>query len=310
MIVEDIPKRELRELLKRDGLCLDILPFVVRINSDVASLADDLALAYADFPVLEAQGFADFHVSVTYAGISKYPFQRQARFCFDGRELFTRLPAYQAFTMLEWGLNWCIAAHCNEFLTIHAAVVERNGYAIVLPAPPGSGKSTLCTGLISRGWRLLSDELALLNMDSGMIFGMSRPINLKNEAIQVIQSFAPDLAITRPVKNTSKGTVALVQPPASSVARRKEPAAPGWVIYPRYVPGAMSSLTQRSKASTFMHIAEQSFNYDTLHRKGFLALGTMIGQCDCFDFEYSNLDDAIQCFDQLTNKKNAPLPVD
>lgn len=310
MIVKDIPQRDLRILLKRGELCLDISPFVVRISSNVPCLAEDLSLAYADFPVLEQQGFADFHVSVTHAGISKYPFQRQARFCFDGRELFTRLPAYQAFTMLEWGLNWCIAAHCNEFLTIHAAVVERSGHAVVLPAPPGSGKSTLCTGLISRGWRLLSDELALLDMDSGMIFGMSRPINLKNEAIQIIQTFAPDLAITRPVKNTSKGTVALVQPPSSNVARRKLPAQPSWVIYPRYVPGANSSLTPRSKASTFMHIAEQSFNYDTLHRKGFLALGKMLSQCQCFDFEYSRLDDAIQYFDQLANEKNVPLPAD
>jgi predicted ATPase len=30
---------------------------------------------------------------------------------------------------------------------------------VILPAPPGSGKSTLCAALVTRGWRLLSDEL-------------------------------------------------------------------------------------------------------------------------------------------------------
>jgi hypothetical protein len=42
-------------------------------------------------------------------------------------------------------------------------VLERGGRALLLPAPSGSGKSTLCAGLAFNGWRLLSDELALLD---------------------------------------------------------------------------------------------------------------------------------------------------
>lgn len=286
---------------------MDIFPFAVNIASDVPRLAEDLHQAYADFPLLDATGFCDFHVSVSHTISLKKPLERQARFCFDGRELFTRLPAYQAFAMLEWGLNWCIAAHCNHYLSIHAAVVEREGLAIIMPAPPGSGKSTLCAALVSRGWRLLSDELALLDMANLSLYGMSRPINLKNNSIELIRSFAPNLSITPPVKNTSKGTVALVQPPIDSVLRRQTPATPSWVIFPRYVQSSTPALTSRSKASTFITIAEQSFNYDTLHRQGFEALGRMIGMCECSDFEYSNLNDAIQIFEKILMDKRCPL---
>jgi hypothetical protein len=47
----------------------------------------------------------------------------------------------QTYPMFEWGLNWCIASHAHSFLVIHATVVERGGRAMVLPAPPGSGKA-------------------------------------------------------------------------------------------------------------------------------------------------------------------------
>lgn len=307
MIVSGLSETQLREKLKSGDLCLDIFPFSVRVASNIPRLADDLRLAYADFPILDAQGFSDFHVSVSHVFDVRKPFERQARFCFDGRELFTRLPAYQAFTMLEWGLNWCIAAHCNDYLTIHAAVVERNGMAIIMPAPPGSGKSTLCTALISRGWRLLSDELALLDLCALKVLGMARPINLKNNSIDLIRNFAPHLSLTAPVKNTSKGTVALVHPPSESVSLRRTPAVPTWVVFPKYVQSAAPSFTERTKASTFITIAEQSFNYDTLHSQGFEALGNMVGNCDCFDFEYSNLNDAIQIFEQLLMSRQCPL---
>ena len=43
---------------------------------------------------------------------------------------------------------------------LHAAAVERNGYAYLLPGKSGSGKSTCC-GRIVPPWRVLCDDLAL-----------------------------------------------------------------------------------------------------------------------------------------------------
>ena len=57
--------------------------------------------------------------------------------------------------------------HAHQYLIIHAAVVEKNGLAAILPAPPGSGKGTLTAGSVLSGWRLLSDELTLIDRLSG-----------------------------------------------------------------------------------------------------------------------------------------------
>jgi HprK-related kinase A len=297
--VRELTAAQIEDCLARGDWLMKIGPFVARVKTNVLRLAAEMALLYADFELEDADAFADFHVEVAHAKGLRRWYQPQVRFFFDGQPSFIPLPEAQAFAMLEWGLNWCVAAHSHQYLIIHAAVIEKEGKSALMPAPPGSGKSTLCTGLVMRGWRLLSDELALYDMSTGLVHGMSRPINLKNKSIDVIQAFAPDAVMTAPMPDTTKGTVALLRPPVGSVLRGGEPVRITWIVLPKYSAGALPELVSHSRAQTFMLLAEQSFNYDIQGVRGFNAIGDLVDQSKCFQFSYSQLDDAVRVFDDL-----------
>ena len=299
MKVAELPAADLRRRLRDGDLLLQLPPFIVRLRSDVACAVRDIASMYGEFDIASPDVFADFHIEVTREPGLRGWFRPQARFHFDGQPAFAPLPANQAFPMIEWGLNWCVAAHAHQFLTIHAAVIEKDGRAAVLPAPPGSGKSTLCAGLVQHGWRLLSDELALLDMQSGLVRGMARPVNLKNASIDILHRFAPEAVMTPPVPDTLKGTVSLMRPPSESVRRVREPALPAWVVLPKYVSGTASILEPESRARTFLLLAEQSFNYDVHGLRGFEAVSELMDRCKCLRFTYSDLGDAARVFDAL-----------
>ena len=303
MKISELTTVQLKRLLRRGDLVLKLGPLVAKIKTNVPVLSRDIALMYADFEVGKKDDFADFHVEVAYEEGLRRWLKPQVRFFFDGRPSFIPLPHAQAFAMLEWGLNWCIAAHCHQYLIIHAAVIEKDGKAVIMPAPPGSGKSTLSTGLVMRGWRLLSDELALYDIETGLIYGMSRPINLKNKSIEIIKEFAPDAVLTESMPDTTKGTVALLRAPLDSVLRANEPVRPTWIILPKYVPESTPKLVPHAKALTFMLIAEQSFNYDIQGMRGFDAIGALLDKVDCFQFSYSKLDDAERLFSNLAEEK-------
>ncbi len=303
MKISDLAFSELSARLKRGDLLICIYPFVVRIHTGLRSVARGIALMYGDFELKDPSDFADFHVHLSQPwGVRRW-IRPQVDFVFDETPSFRPLPLNQAFPMLEWGMNWCISSHAHQYLIIHAAVLEKHGRVLVMPAPPGSGKSTLCTGLVSRGWRLLSDELALLDIHTGLIQPLSRPINLKNQSIEVIQRFWPDVVMTQPVHDTIKGTVALVRPPAESVRRVNEPARPAWIVLPRYQANAAATLTPHSKAQTFMLIAEQTFNYDIHGKRGFELVGNLVDQCECYQFVYSDLEEADRIFTELAGAK-------
>jgi HprK-related kinase A len=297
MIVAELPQRELARRLAGSGLRLRTGPVVNRIQSELPKIAHGIALHYADHAIEDSAGFADFHVRVAPPRSLRRWMNPQVHFQFDGARPFLPLPADQAFPMLEWGLNWCVSSHCHQFLIVHAASVERSGLALLLPGPPGSGKSTLCAGLVNRGWRLLSDELTLLDLGTGHVVPLPRPVSLKNASIDAIRHFSPDAVLSPPVHDTVKGSVAHMKAPTDSVRRAREAARPRWIVLPHYESGAAARLAPLSKARAFMHLADHAFNYDVHGRRGFELLGQVITDTDCFEFQYGALEDAIAVFD-------------
>ncbi|WP_319633621.1 HprK-related kinase A [Pelagibius marinus] len=274
-------------------------PFISRIRTRLPAVIDGIALLYADYPVSEAEGFADFHLALTQPPGARRWFRPQALFEFDGVSLFKPLPLTQALPMLEWGLNWCISNHAHHFLIIHAAAIERDGCAVILPGPPGSGKSTLTAFLTGNGWRLLSDELALLSLDDGRVTPLARPLGLKNQSIDLIGRLLPGARMSPPCADTTKGTVALLQAPQDSVFRSDETAHPAWIIFPRFMPGAEGQLQSRSKARTLIDVGHNAFNYSIHGKRGFELLSHLVDSCDCYDFRYSSMDQACRTFDAL-----------
>lgn len=297
---------ELRKRLAGQGIWLRTGPFSLRVQTRLRSVAEGLFQLYGQFEVRNTQNtFADFHVAIHSPGLRRW-FRPQAHFSFDGDYPFKPLPLDQAYPMLEWGLNWCVSMHAHQYLIIHAGVVEKNGLAAILPAPPGSGKSTLTAALVLSGWRLLSDELTLIDRKTGWIHPLPRPISLKNESISVIRNFNETAFINRASHDTTKGTVAHMRPPRESVRRQHEAARPGWVIFPKWRAHAQASLTPRSKAETFMYLAQNAFNYSHLGVDGFRVGTQVIDQTECYDFEYSHLDEAVAIFNKLADVALVP----
>jgi hypothetical protein len=301
-----LPHAELRRQLAGAGIWMRTGPFSLRLQSRIPFVAEGLVELYGQFEVRNAhEAFADFHVSVNPPASLRRWLRPQAAFSFDGMQPFKPLPRDQAFPMLEWGLNWCVSTQAHQYLIIHAAVVEKNGLAAILPAPPGSGKSTLTAGLVLSGWRLLSDELTLIDRKTGLIQPLPRPVSLKNQSIDVIRQFSPDAYINRASHDTVKGTVAHMRPPRASVLRQYETARPGWVIFPKWEAGAPATLTPRSRAQTFMFLAQNAFNYSHLGADGFRVGTALIDQAACYDFRYGALDEAIATFDGLAERRRS-----
>jgi hypothetical protein len=299
--LSDLSEHVLATRLRGEGLPIRIPPIVVRVRSDIPSVACGLALHYGDNAVEPEDGFADFHVAVVRPRSYRRWLRSQAVFQFDNQQPFKPLPLDQAFPMLEWGLNWCVANHCHQYLMVHAGVIERAGRAALLAAPPGSGKSTLCAGLVNRGWRLLSDELALIGLSDGLITPITRPVSLKNDSIPVIRSFAPEAFIGPTAHDTRKGTVAHMRPPADSIRRAAEKARPAWVVFPSYEPGSAARAEPLSAARAAIKLIDNAFNYSLLGAVGFDAINRMAGACQCFRFVYSRLEDADEVFARLAS---------
>lgn len=291
---------ERRRRLNGPGLAIRSGLVAFRIRSDIAQVDAGIERLYARYPCLNEDQFCDFELEIVRPRSLRRWLMPQVIALYDGSPLFEPLPAGHAFPLMEWALNYCITTHAFEHLSLHAAIVERNGRALLMPAPPGSGKSTLCAALVHRGWRLLSDELALVSLADELAYPVVRPVSLKNQSIGVISAFAPEAEFCDPTHDTLKGTVAHMRAPEGHVQRMHEPARPAWVVFPRWESNATAMLTERARPDTVLELGRNSFNLPVLGAAGFLCLTELVDRCQCFDFRYGHLDDAIGVLDELS----------
>ncbi len=285
-------------------------PFKYRIETPIPSVMDAVERMYADYPKLSDADWSDFHIRVVPERGMKSWFHSNARLFLDNFEPFGVFQQNQAGAMLEWGMNWCIWLNLFHWIVFHAAMLEKKGRGLILAAESGDGKSTLAAALAFSGWRLLSDELTLIDPDDTVNLGKNalsvarmvpipRPVCLKNSSIDVIKEFLPDVTFSRTYPETNKGRITHVKPLKSAVERMMERPIPQWIVFPKYVPGSTPKWTPWEKAEAMIQFGGHGRGYSMLGRKGFETVANIVQNCECWKFEYSRLEDAVREFQRF-----------
>jgi HprK-related kinase A len=275
---------------------LDLSPFTLSVSSDIPSVVHNLSKIYHHVFVPQSDVAIDFHLTVKKMNGLRAFFKPQAQFLCDQIEPFKPMSLNKSYALLEWGMNWTIAANEMQYVIIHSAVLAKGNKAILFPAPPGSGKSTITSYLAFNGWRLLSDEMALILPYSNKVQPFVRPICLKNNSIQLARDWFPDAVFSNVAKDTHKGDVIHLSPPKESWDNRHELAEIVGVVFPKYTAGdAPMKIYELNKNQAFTKLVDNAFNYGVVGEKGFKTFTTLLETCYTFEILHNNMAE-VQAF--------------
>lgn len=302
MLIREIPGATLASRLRGEGVHLVTGAFTIHLQIGLPHLIDEFSLMYADYPVEDPPGIDYARVRIAARSLLRRHVFPQANAWANGETPFDPIPAERAYTLLESAFNWIVASDDLAPLVLHSAVLERDGHALLMPAPTGSGKSTLCAALAWRGWRLMSDEMALFSLENGRLLANPRPVSLKNKAVEIIAAFEPRACLTRVYRDTPKGDVAYMRAPPAAVARAQEAAVPALVIAPTYIAGSATSLKPMSRIDGFHLLTDNAVNYSSLLRPGFDIVTGLVENCACYTLTYSNLAEAVELITNLQSE--------
>jgi HprK-related kinase A len=272
-----------------DNYFINLHPFSFSVNTDLPQVIQNLSTIYGKRFKTLTDEVADYELSVQKsAGIRSF-IKPQARFFCDQQEPFKPLSFQKAYAFLEWGMNWTVAGNEVQHVIIHSAVLAKGNKAILFPAPPGSGKSTLTAYLAHNGWRLLSDEMALIIPNTKTVVPFVRPICLKNQSIDIAKSLFPDGKFSNIARDTHKGDVIHLSPPESSWDSQTETAELVGVVFPNYRANQDLQIYQLDKTQAFMQLVENAFNYSVLRGTAFNTLTQVIEGVQTFEIFHSDL---------------------
>ena len=275
----------------RHGFSVKVGPAGFRIGSDWSAPVDALRSLYRDYPVPDVP---DFTVRLEATRPWRWVVRPSVRIAGD----FTLpeaapLPLAQALLAAEMGMNLQMALGWRRHLLLHAAVVERDGRALILTGESGAGKSTLSALLAARDWRFMGDEFALVEPATGLLHPFPRPISLKNESVGVVagERWGPLLT------GTPKGDIRHLVPPRSAIGAQDRVAVPALLLFPRF--GAAREVREVQRSEAFVRLTQASTNYVALGEPGFTALTRLVTSVPALAIDYPDGTTAIEMVDQL-----------
>jgi HprK-related kinase A len=299
MRLATLPERDLSLCMSGAGIRLHLGRLTICIATDVRPLQAQFASMYADHAVQDAPGIDDAVVQVRYTSPLRRYLAPKVQGYVDGRIAFLPLAARASLVMLESCLNWAIIGSGPDCLMLHAAALERNGRAVILPAGSGAGKSTLSTAMMARGWRLLTDETVIIRPADGRLLPLARPISLKNDSISIARGLFGDAMLSTVFHGMPKGDMAYLRPPPAAVARLGETALPAHIVAPRFVRGESLQVTPVSRCSAFRLIVDSAVNYTLMLRAGFDLVGNLVRRCPAQAVRFGDLAAMLDWLDTL-----------
>ena len=302
MKLENFSPSEISSAAYGGELRLHIGRFTLKISSVLPEFERALRKLYAHYPASVTGGAYDYDIGISPPSFFRRWVRRNASFRLSGEAPFLPMEVGHAHALFEWGLNWTLGSYAHNFLILHSAVVELHACGVLLAASSGSGKSTLAAELALQGWRLLSDELALVDEDLHLI-PCARPISLKNQSIDVIRTRHPAASFGPFARDTHKGTIAHLPAPESSVERNFEIAVPKFIIFPKWTAEATLRLEPIGSGQAALRLIDQSFNYPMLGRQGFERMADLVDAAEAWELEYSSLDEARSALEQLVRER-------
>ena len=271
---------------------ISLPPFRFKVSSTFQSVVEHVNTAYpSNLERNNENKFINFDIAVKRPNSLRSLLKPQCIFESNALQPFKPLPASQAHALLEWGMNWCVASSEFNYLIIHAAVLAKDDKAIIFPAPPGSGKSTLTAHLAFSGWRLLSDEMALIDLSSGCVHPFVRAICLKNNSIDLVKAWFPEAAFSGLAKDTVKGDVSHVRPPQNATDNAWQQAEIKGIVFPKYRADTFLDIYPMQQCETMMHLINNAFNFNIVHTAAFDILSHIIPKTKHFEISYNNLSE-------------------
>jgi hypothetical protein len=222
------------------------------------------------------------------------------RLCLNGTTQGSAMPAAMLLPLLSNRLRTFAYQHTPYLLVTHAAVVSDGHTTVVFPGQSGSGKSTLAASLLARGYRLFSDELAMLDANGDLV-PIPLGLGLKSGSWSLLEEDFPTIVnspehIRRDgirVRYLDPGTIPFTQGLDNRLATH--------LCFPRYQPEGPDDIVPLSPVQAFRALTEAGYQVRGLDEERVERIVTWLLGLSCFALTYSSTEKALQLLGKTIN---------
>lgn len=215
----------------------------------------------------------------------------------DDEHLMGSASARALTGMLTWHLNRsAIDASADKHVLLHASAATRAGMTVILPADMESGKTTTVAGLLRSGFDYITDEAVAIDPDTGRITPFPKLLSFDPGSWPLFPQCRP---------TTDDRLQQWHVDPRQLGARtiRTSASPPRFVIFPRYVKGADTSITPVARAEAVVEMARMSFHFSRHARRNLEVVQRVTGQATLARLVIGSLEGAVEAVEELISQR-------
>lgn len=250
-----------------------------------ASILSDLQLMLGDCVAPDAS--PRHHVSVVEDDDGRYTVSGGVDPAVEG---LTRgdLPTFLMETVLR-ALIYDLAGG----VALHAGLVGWHGASVLVAGPTGSGKSSIVAWFVEKGFRYLSDEVAVLLPGGAELLGLPRALVVKPGVADKIARFS---AFDGGPK-VPAGTHVMLRPGGQYGAGSAGPCR--LIVFPRFDAVAEARIAPLSAAQAGLKLMECNLNERNLPDGGFGLVSSLARRAPAVSLSYGDFDQLDGVLDTL-----------
>ena len=292
-------RADVQAALAAGTLALHLGPFSMGLRADRMAVMPFLMDLYRDVPAsLEAGVLTDVALCLRAPNAFRR-FVRPQVLPDPGFETpAIPLPLYMSGLAMEMGFNLAVALKIFRFTIVHGGVVADEKGGILISAASGGGKSTLTAALMQQGFRLFSDEFAIISDDAELV-PYPRPVSLKNQSIDLVRQMAGAGEVSATIAGTPKGRIAYRRARLSDIKAAQKRARPKLILFPNFQKNAAPEVSKLEPADAMMRLITSSTNYRVSGETGFKAFTSMVQSAPAYEITYGTLEESVKLVQSL-----------
>ena len=265
--------------------CYALLAHRLEVRCSAPAQLEWIDTAIAHLAV--AAGPADSIVDIVATGDGYLVYLDQSPLCRCARD--------DQLAPIVKGLIWRQSLRgADYFLNIHAGVVSDGRACTLLPAAPGSGKSSLTAALCRAGFSYFSDEVALLSESTFRVVPVPLSMCFKREGWDLMAPYYPELAGLKTHHRGDGKVVRYLPPPADMRPPSDAPQPVRRLIFPRYAADAETALEPIGKVAALQRMMDECLAIPArLNVERVRAMVDWAAEIDCYALQMSSLDRAV-----------------
>jgi hypothetical protein len=217
----------------------------------------------------------------------------------EDRPVYRTADESELVAFLEKSITYSVLSELEGYLLVHAGAVQLNGCGLILPARSGNGKSLLVMGLMASGWKLLSDDAAVIDEERATVLPFPTSLCFKQDSKALLGHYN----LTPGQRNsfiTRDRVVYYFNPLDINPRCIGEPCPIRHIVFPRFNPSGKTVLKEISRAEAAFRLIQNSFNFGGRGASSLDGLADLVGKAHCFELNINRLETGVRVLRDLS----------